>query len=537
MRRTLPSVAASVLLSIGIGSRGEAAVITVSLGQSIQGAISVAANDDVILVGPGLYAEAITILDKRITLRSVAGPANTILDASGWMTSVVRIEGIASSGTLIEGFTFRGGEGGSYPFVTSSSGGGMFVIDAGITVRECVFLNNRSNDRGGGAYVYGTTVAGPASTRFEDCAFIANRSNDGGGFAELGGRTVLSGCIFTGNSALAGGGAHFGLPHDSRVEDCVFSANDAKFLAGGGISVILSAQDTLRVVRSTLTGNHAGAGGGGIAMGTIGVVSTPRLFVEDSWIVRNVADTGGGLQVFSGNPTVAELAHVLHVTIADNVAYGPGSGGGAGINCSNGARIRIDHSIIDGNVPNDHIVFVGTAFDSLIQGGVMGPGVFAADPGFVDRLHGDYHLAAGSICRDLGKLVSSPTFDVERDARAAGTKRDLGADEFHPHLYGGTPDSGGSPLTADVAVRAVGNPGDLVSVFVAGSLTQTPTQTTFGSFALSTPFAGPIVLGALDGAGSLDVPFATSATFVGVEVAVQAVIGGALTNAVVLTLQ
>lgn len=533
MRRLLFAIAASTLCS----PSGGAAVITVALGQSIQGAIAAAANDDIVLVGPGVYVEAITIVNKRITLRSVAGRANTILDASGFMQSVVRVEGGGSTGTVIEGFTFRGGEGGSFPFVTSSSGGGMFVIDSGIVVRECTFHHNRSANRGGGAFVYSTTVSAPPVTRFEDCSFVGNRSNDGGGFAELGARSVLSRCSFSGNQALAGGGAHFALPHDSRVEDCAFLDNEATFLAGGGISVILSAQDLLTVTRSTFVGNVAGASGGGIAMGTIGTVNTPRLYVTDSWLARNTADYGGGIGVFSGMPSVAELAQLLHVTIADNVAFGSGSGGGAGVHCSNGARIRIDHSIVDGNVPNDHIVFLGTAFDSLIQGGVVGPGVFAADPGFVDRLHGDYHLTATSICRDLGKSAVAPSVDVEGDTRATGTSRDLGADEFHPHLYGGVPDGGDLPTTADVAIRAIGAPGDAVLVFVAAALTPTPIPTSFGPFALAPPFTGPIALGTLDGNGTLDLPFSVSSSFLDVEVAVQGLVASKLTNAIVLTLQ
>ncbi|MBK6939389.1 MAG: hypothetical protein IPH13_04155 [Planctomycetes bacterium] len=533
MRRFVCAIVAATLWP----SSGGAGVITVSIGQSIQGAIAAAADDDVVLVGPGQYNETITIVDKRITLRGVAGAANTFVDGAGSGTSVVRVEGTASSGTIIDGFTFRGGEGGSYGFVTTSSGGGLFVIDAGITVRDCAFSQNRSNDRGGGAYVYSSTVAAPPVTRFEHCSFIENRSNDGGGFAELGARSVLAHCSFVRNQALAGGGAHFGLPHDSRVEDCSFVDNRATLLAGGGISAILAAQDLLTVTRSTFVGNFAGASGGGISMGTIGVVSNPRLYVLDSWLVRNTADHGGGIGVFSGMPTVAELAQLLHVTIADNVAFGNGSGGGAGVNCSNGARIRIDHSIIEGNVPNDHIVFLGTAVDSLIKGGVTGPGVFAADPQFVDRVHGDYHLSATSVCRDQGKLVFAPTLDVERDARAIGTIRDLGADEFHPHLYGGLPDGGDAAASADVAIRAVGTPGGALLVFVSAGLAPSPMPTSFGSFALSTPVAGPIAFGTLDGSGSLDVPFAVSPAFVGVQFAAQGLLGAGLTNAIVLTLQ
>lgn len=527
----------AILAATSWSTSSVAGVITVGPGQSIQGAIAVAVDDDVVLVGPGQFNEAIAIVDKRIKLRSVAGAANTFVDASGSGTSVARVEGAASSGTVIEGFTFRGGEGGSYGFVTTSSGGGLFVIDAGITVRDCVFFQNRSDDRGGGAYVYSSTVAAPPVTRFEHCSFVENRSNDGGGFAELGARSVLAHCSFLRNQALAGGGAHFGLPHDSRVEDCSFVDNRATLLAGGGISVIFATQDLLTVTRSTFVGNFAGASGGGIAMGTIGVVANPRLYVTDSWLVRNTADHGGGVAVHSGMATVSELAQLLHVTIADNVAFGNGSGGGAGVNCANGARIRIDHSIVDGNVPNDHIVFLGTAVDSLIQGGVTGPGVFAADPQFVDRLHGDYHLSATSICRDQGKVVFAPTLDVERDSRAIGTIRDLGADEFHPHLYGGLPDGGDAPATADVALRAMGDPGDTVLVFVSAGLAPTPIPTSFGAFALALPIAGPIALGMLDGGGSLDVPFAVSPAYVGVEFAAQGLLGAGLTNAIVLTLQ
>lgn len=54
-----------------------------------------------------------------------------------------------------------------------------------------------------------------------------------------------------------------------------------------------------------------------------------------------------------------------------------------------------------------------------------------ADPLFVDRANGNYHLAAGSPCIDAGDITipNMPLFDIDHEGRICGRSVDIGVDE------------------------------------------------------------------------------------------------------------
>jgi hypothetical protein len=59
-----------------------------------------------------------------------------------------------------------------------------------------------------------------------------------------------------------------------------------------------------------------------------------------------------------------------------------------------------------------------------------------SDPLFADPGAGDLHLTFPSPCRDSGDdLASTEPLDFEGDPRIAYSGADMGADEFHTHLY------------------------------------------------------------------------------------------------------
>ena len=59
----------------------------------------------------------------------------------------------------------------------------------------------------------------------------------------------------------------------------------------------------------------------------------------------------------------------------------------------------------------------------------MGSGNISADPRFVDRSQGDYHLTDNSPAIDAGTGDGAPVVDFEGDPRPAEAV-DMGADEF-----------------------------------------------------------------------------------------------------------
>lgn len=68
---------------------------------SIQAAITASTNGDTVLVAPGTYFETINFNGKSIKLRSIAGAAQTIIDAANGGSAVKLIAG-ENANTLID---------------------------------------------------------------------------------------------------------------------------------------------------------------------------------------------------------------------------------------------------------------------------------------------------------------------------------------------------------------------------------------------------------------------------------------------------
>src|SRR3712207_1982551 len=86
---------------------------------NVPAAITAAVDGDTVLVCPGTYIVNINMGGKAITLRSVSGPAVTILDGNG-AGSVVTFSTNETPAALIEGFTIRNGFG-------NLDGGGILI--------------------------------------------------------------------------------------------------------------------------------------------------------------------------------------------------------------------------------------------------------------------------------------------------------------------------------------------------------------------------------------------------------------------------
>jgi len=109
------------------------------------------ANDGVsILIGDGTYYLANhLVLDKAVTLQSVNGPSNAILQRVSWTSS--RILTLSHSNAMARGLTIRGGNFGP---------GAGVLISAGL-VTNCILQSNSvpGYSHGGGAYMTGGQMA------------------------------------------------------------------------------------------------------------------------------------------------------------------------------------------------------------------------------------------------------------------------------------------------------------------------------------------------------------------------------------------
>ncbi len=134
---------------------------------TIQEAIEQAGDGDTVLVAPGLHLERIDFHGKGITVRSMAGAAQTILDGEG-EGSVVSMRAQEPSTAVLEGFTLQNGWG------TEGHGGGIFVENADPIIRHNIIVNNSARIAGG---VY--MRHGYATVTNNIIAF--NHADDGGG--------------------------------------------------------------------------------------------------------------------------------------------------------------------------------------------------------------------------------------------------------------------------------------------------------------------------------------------------------------------
>ena len=186
---------------------------------TIQSAIDAAQAGDEVVVSPATYNEAIDFLGKAITLRSSDGSTVTTIDGTGFGSSVVKCINGEGPDTVLDGFTITGGTGTwSFSFIR---GGGLYVLRANPTVRNCVFIGN-SAETGGGIHV------AVGSINVSDCTFIAIHASftDGAGMSfELSDGTVRD-CLFERNTA--GGGAAISFFDSSpAIVGCTFLENEA----------------------------------------------------------------------------------------------------------------------------------------------------------------------------------------------------------------------------------------------------------------------------------------------------------------------
>jgi hypothetical protein len=311
--------------------------------------LSAAQDGDTVLVAPGEYVviEPLTFEGKRLQLVAETGWNDTTLALAknGWTspdrTSVLVFEQSEPAGSLVKGFTIRGGRGN----LSDVSCHGDFV----------------GQDKFGG----GVLVLKGAQVAFEDCLFLDNASNGGAGLCCYGGTVVLRNCVLTGNTAWdsnpgGGGGLSCLGGGEAVLENCEVTGNHAQW--GGGLMVCGS---KLTMMGGRVTGNSAGeySSGGGISCGD------SDLFLDGCTIASNdclICSDGGGIAIAGesfadirnciierhsaeatgGNIIVASgaIAHIQGSIIREGLSRDSG-----GIACFFGAKIIIDSSILFGN--------------------------------------------------------------------------------------------------------------------------------------------------------------------------------------------
>ncbi len=300
---------------------------------NIQDAIDAANPGEQILATNGVYSYGNRVTSATtncvaavipVSIASVSGAGQTIIDGGGLKRCVYLADGAALSG-----FTLTNG-------TTSENGGGLYCESTNAAIANCVLSGNSSGYDGGGV----------CSGTLTNCTLAGNSAEAGGAAVS----SVLNNCFLSGNSGIYGGGATYStlnnctLSNNSyatfpnygtdgggaysstlngctliansasdsggagsycTMSNCTLIANSAGFLEGGGV-------DGSTLYSCTLSNNSAGQWGGNAYGSTL----------NNCLVTGGATFTGGGANNCTLNRCV----------VSNNLAY-YGEGGGA-YNCT-----------------------------------------------------------------------------------------------------------------------------------------------------------------------------------------------------------
>jgi len=150
-----------------------ATVINVPADYStIQGGIDAASDNDTVLVAAGTYIENLIWENKNISIISVAGPENTIIDGNAsadTLGPVCTVSNVNFNGDdvydVMDGFTLKNGKGSDYV-----SAGGLKINYSSVTFKNLIIKENQSSE----ISVYSGAIVFGGSPRFINCSVVGN---------------------------------------------------------------------------------------------------------------------------------------------------------------------------------------------------------------------------------------------------------------------------------------------------------------------------------------------------------------------------
>ncbi len=347
-----------------------------------------------------------------------AGAALTVIDLQndGRFLDLKTGETKAS---LVDGFTIRNGN-------VTTQGMAVNVVNAGLSIRNCVIENNTASAATGG-YLYSSAAlyASAGNVAVQNTRFINNRgiaSGSSGGMGMGGGNAgamyltgssnvSIDGCEFIANKGYNAGAVY---QYGANV-----TVRDSKFI--GNIA------DSLRIVGSNGTTTPQAAGvfylsGSGGMPGT----SATGLVIENSLLLNNRGLTDYSDIYVSSGCTLK----MVHTTVTGT----PGKLGSMYL-ASNAEFIN---SIITGNVVKSATTIAITAQNNCVNADWSANG--SGNINAVPMLTANGHLLSGSPCIDAGFSVSMAA-DLDGNVRPFGSASDIGCYEFADSDGDGMPDS------------------------------------------------------------------------------------------------
>jgi len=414
----LVAVSAFLLISVGAGN---AATLYVSVestnpvppyadwdtaAQTIQEAVDIAADGDLILVTNGVYASGgnpvsgemtnRVAITKAVVVRSVNGPQFTsIVGAAstngGVGDGAVRCVYLGTNAVL-DGFTLTGGyTRASGDNATEQSGGGAFLEPSAI-LTNCVIQGNQSSYGGGG--VFGGSLY--------NCQIATNKAGIYGGGVY---GSILTDCTLVGNETTSWTSGLGGGAYQSTLYRCILSGNRSSRSAGGAYQCTL--------YYCVLTENRASGYGGGAVGGALF-----SCVVQKNSVHTFPLFGGGGMGGGTYNSTVANC------TIVSN--WASQGAGGIFLGVLQNTIVYFNQGSNSPNYAGGDITY------SCTTPLPTGAGNISNDPQFEDLNGGNLRLKSTSPCRESGNnsYVVAGSRDLDGKPRIIGERVDMGAYEY-----------------------------------------------------------------------------------------------------------
>ncbi len=365
----------------------------------------------------------------------------------------------------------------NHPGHSGMGGCGIFVEDCpSVIIDGNIVAYNEGKGKGGGI-----RNSDESRAVITNNLIVANCSTYGGGLAfRYGGGFILNNIIAYNEGEKQGGGIHARMAY-GRIADNLITKNVATSGEGGGIYFWLSST-SVTIRGNTISENKAGTKGGGIFGSEVYSTISENIVFNNSTGAR-----GGGFyfknsKLYTVNNTIfgneASAANSLGggaylesstVLLANSIFWNNSSTFGPEAFVDAESELGVKHCDVEGGLASiEAETGAGTSWDNNID----------ADPMMADPANGDFHLLWDSPCKDAGDETSPgmATNDFEGDPRIAGSAVDIGADEFHPHLYC----TGDVIAGQTVTFHVVGEPGEQVKIALGAEVIDPPYSTPHG---------------------------------------------------------
>lgn len=482
--------------------------------RTIQEAIDATIHGDTVIVRPGTYVENIRFHGKAITVKSELGPYVTLIDGNQMESCVSFLDGEHNT-SILEGFTITNGLGTYDPWIYGHFGGGIICMNSSSPLIRNNIISKNTPLYGGGIHV------------------------------EHFSSPVIERNIITENSVGLGyGGGIYCFGSCSPVIKGNYISKNSAWLGGG---IYCKARGSPVIRDNVITKNVANNNGGGIYAREL-YLSTNFLLIANNIVSENTAEKhGGGIDCVDVNELI-----ITSNTIFGNKS-GYSGGGGGGFRCQLIDKGEIANTILWNNKPYEIVLYsTGTPFVisvsyTDVEGGMKkvkldpgctlnwGAGMIDADPLFVASAEGDLHIRHDSPCKDAGDDAAPHLSDIdfEGDPRIADGKTDMGADEFHAHLYC----TGNAKPSGKVKVKFIGTPSTSpVGLFLGSGVMDPPLASPWGDWYLEFPVFGPFLLAPIPFPEGVEVLYGTlpAAPPGPYSIPMQALIGNEFTNPCIL---